>query len=94
MSERNYRELFYNASDAIWTHDLDGRMTVANKACEKMTGYAVDDLAGKNVTEFLSEEALALAREVKRRLLKGEPVDERYEQSEYSEGMGRRQLWN
>jgi len=79
-SEEKYRELFQNASDAIWIHDLEGRMTVANKACEKMTGYAVDELAGKNVTEFLSEDALALARDVKRRLLKGEPVDERYEQ--------------
>lgn len=80
LSERNYRELFQNASDAIWTHDLEGRMAVANKACEKMTGYTVDELVGKNVTEFLSEDALALARDVKRRLLKGEPVDERYEQ--------------
>ncbi len=80
VSEEKYHELFQNASDAIWTHDLDGRMTVANKACEKMTGYTVDELLGREVTEFLSEDALALARNVKRRLLKGEPVDERYEQ--------------
>lgn len=79
-SEENYRELFQNASDAIWIHDLDGKMTVANKACEKMTGYTVDELVGRNVAEFLSEDALALARDVKRRLLKGEPVEERYEQ--------------
>ncbi|MGB2798793.1 MAG: PAS domain S-box protein [Dehalococcoidia bacterium] len=79
-SEEKYRELFQNASDAIWIHDLDGKMTVANKACEKMTGYNVDELVDRNVTEFLSEDALALARDVKRRLLKGEPVDERYEQ--------------
>lgn len=79
-SEEKYRELFQNASDAIWIHDLDGRMIVANKACEKMTGYTVDELVGRNVTQFLSEEALALAREVKRRLLRGEPVEERYEQ--------------
>lgn len=79
-SEEKYRELFQNASDAIWIHNLDGKMTVANKACEKMTGYNVDELTDRNVTEFLSEDALALARDVKSRLLKGEPVDERYEQ--------------
>jgi len=79
-SEENYRELFQSASDAIWIHNLDGRMIVANKACEKMTGYTVDELVGRNVTEFLSTEALALAREVKTRLLRGEPVEERYEQ--------------
>jgi len=79
-SEENYRELFQNASDAIWIHDLDGKMIVANKACEKMTGYAVDELVGRNVTQFLSEEARALAREVKTGLLRGEPVEERYEQ--------------
>lgn len=79
-SEERYRELFQNASDAIWIHNLDGKMTVANKACEKMTGYNVDELADRNVTEFLSEDALALARDVKSRLLNGEPVDERYEQ--------------
>jgi len=79
-SEEKYRELFQNASDAIWIHDLDGKMTVANKACEKMTGYNLDELVDRNVTEFLSEDALALARDIKRRLLKGEPVDERYEQ--------------
>ena len=80
LSERNYRELFQNASDAIWIHDLEGRMTVANKACEKMTGYSMEELVGRNVTEFLSEEAHALARDVKRRLLNGEHFDERYEQ--------------
>ncbi|MDY6917155.1 MAG: PAS domain S-box protein, partial [Chloroflexota bacterium] len=79
-SEERYRELFQNASDAIWMHDLEGRMTVANKACEKMTGYTVNELLGRRVTEFLSQEAYHLAKEVKRRLLSGEPLDERYEQ--------------
>jgi len=80
LSEKNYRDLFQNASDAIWIHDLNGNITAANRATEKMTGYNIDELSGKNVTEFLSEDAYALASMVKRRLLKGEPVDDRYEQ--------------
>ena len=80
LSEKNYRDLFQNASDAIWIHDLKGNITAANRASTKLTGYTADELLGKNVTEFLSEDAYSLATMVKRKLLKGEPVDDRYEQ--------------
>jgi len=79
-SRRRYEELFTGASDAIWIHDSEGTITLANKACEKLTGFSVAELTGKNVSQFLSPEALALAREVKQRLLKGEAMEERYEQ--------------
>jgi two-component system sensor histidine kinase DegS len=79
-SRRNYEELFTNASDAIWIHDIDGNITLANKACEKLTGYSVSELIGKNVREFLTPEALTLARQVRDRLLRGEAMEHRYEQ--------------
>jgi diguanylate cyclase (GGDEF)-like protein/PAS domain S-box-containing protein len=37
-SER-YRELFENAFDMMFTHDLTGKLTSVNKAAERMTGY-------------------------------------------------------
>jgi PAS domain S-box-containing protein len=80
VSERKYRTLFENANDAIWVHDVEGRFTSANKACEKLTGYLVEELLGKNVSELLSEESLSLARMVARKLLNGEPVEHGYEQ--------------
>ena len=80
LSEEKYREIFQNASDAIWIHDLKGNITAANRASEKLTGYTVDELRTKNVTEFLSENASTLASVVKRKLLEGEPVEPRYEQ--------------
>jgi two-component system sensor histidine kinase DegS len=80
LSEGKYRELFQNASDAIWVHDLEGNITAANKASEKLTGYTVDELLGKNVTEFLSENGYTLASMVKGKLLEGEPIEPRYEQ--------------
>ncbi len=80
LSRQRYEELFTDASDAIWVHDIEGNITLANKACEKLTGFSVAELTGKNVSQFLSPEALALAREVKQRLLKGEAMEERYEQ--------------
>ena len=79
-SRQRYEELFTDASDAIWIHDMEGDITLANKACEKLTGFSVAELTGKNVSQFLSPEALVLAREVKQRLLKGEAIEERYEQ--------------
>ena len=79
-SERNYRGLFENANDAIWVHDLEGNYVVANRASEKVTGYSVEELMGMSVKAFLSEESLGLARDVKRRLLANEPLEQPYEQ--------------
>jgi two-component system, NarL family, sensor histidine kinase DegS len=80
LARQRYEELFDNASDAIWVHDLEGKITLANKACERLTGYPVSQLAGKNVREFLTAEAMALAREVRERLLRGDVMEHRYEQ--------------
>jgi len=80
LSQQNYEELFSNASDAIWIHDIEGNIILANKACEKVTAYSVSELIGKNVREFLTPEALISARQVKDRLLRGEAMEHRYEQ--------------
>jgi len=79
-SERSYRELFEVAPDAIWVHDLQGNILKANKATEKLTGFSAQELAGVNVKALLSEEGLRLAKEVRRRLVKGEAVAQPYEQ--------------
>jgi PAS domain S-box-containing protein len=79
-SQESYEELFTNASDAIWVHDTDGNIIIANKACEKLTGYSPDDLVGKNVSDFMSPDALKIARQVKTRLMKGQAIDQRYDQ--------------
>ncbi|MFC2058670.1 PAS domain S-box protein [Chloroflexota bacterium] len=79
-SEANYRDLFQNASDAIWVHDLEGRMIEANNACEKLTGYTLEELSARKAADFLAPDALDLAKEVRTKLLKGETIDQRYEQ--------------
>ncbi len=80
VSERNYRGLFENANDAIWVHDLQGNITVANKACETQTGYGMSELIGINVKQFLPREGLALAMQMRQKLLINEPIDQPYEQ--------------
>jgi two-component system sensor histidine kinase DegS len=80
VSEQKYRYLFENASDAIWVQDVNGLIVDANRAFEKMTGFTVRELKGVPLTRFLSPESLALAREVRDRLAKGEDFEQPYEQ--------------
>ncbi len=79
-SERNYKVLFENANDAIWIHDLEGEITAANEAHARLTGYSVEELSHMNVHGFLSEDSLALAKQVRHRLYQGEIINKPYEQ--------------
>ncbi len=80
LTEQNYRYLFDNASDAIWIHDMKGEILDANKASEKLTGYTRRELLGMNITRFLIEEFPDTAREIRHKLLKGEAIEQPYEQ--------------
>jgi PAS domain S-box-containing protein len=79
-SEERYRQLFENAHDGIWIHDLEGNFINANKAMEKMTGYSREDLYRLNVKSFLSDDSLDLAHRIRSKLLNNEPVEQPYEQ--------------
>jgi len=79
-SEQRYRQLFEDAQDAIWLHDFDGNITVANRAGSKLTGYDIEELAKMNVRSFLSEGSLEMASKIGQRLLANEPVEQPYEQ--------------
>jgi two-component system sensor histidine kinase DegS len=80
ISERNYRQLFENASDAIWVHDLEGDITTANEAAGKLVGYSPEELKRMNVRKFLTEESLNLTSQIRQKLLAREPVEQPYEQ--------------
>jgi PAS domain S-box-containing protein len=80
LSERRYRELFENAHDAIWEHDLEGNITAANRASEALGGYNRKELIGMNVRTFLTEDSLNLAGHIRSNLFSGEPTEQPYEQ--------------
>ena len=80
VSEKNYRGLFENANDAIWVHDLEGRIVVANVASEKQTGYSVEELTRMDVRDFLPEGSLILAAQVRQKLFENQPFEQPYEQ--------------
>lgn len=52
-SEKRFRGLFENASDAIWLQDSRGRLVEANAACASLTGYGADEMIGQPVERFL-----------------------------------------
>lgn len=80
VSERNYRELFKNAHDAIWVHDLGGNIIAANQAAASLTGYSLEELVSMKATDFLLPESLASAGEVRRNLIEKQPSEQPYTQ--------------
>lgn len=79
-SETEYRGLFENARHAIWIQDLEGNIIAANKAFAELTRYSQEELKGVKVWELLSEESPSLGREIEHGLLRGNALDQPYEQ--------------
>ena len=63
-SEERYRELFENANDIIYTHDLTGNFTSLNRTGERVTGYTRDEAARMNIGQVVAPEHLGRAREM------------------------------
>ena len=79
QSEERYRDLFENASDAIWLHDLEGNIFAANRACERVSGYSSEELKGINVGQLVAEDSKPGIEEIEQGLLQNKPVDHRCE---------------
>ena len=73
-SETRYRELFENATDIIYTHDLQGFFTSVNKAAERLSGYTRAEALQMHIAQVVVSEQLALANQVTARQLAGETV--------------------
>jgi PAS domain S-box-containing protein len=79
-ADKNFKELFERAHDAIWIQDSDGKILDANQAASDFTGYRRERLIGGDVIRSLNPVALELAREVRYKLLNGINVVQPYEQ--------------
>lgn len=56
-SEERFRELFENANDVIFLHDLNGKVLAINRAAEYLTGYSRTEVVGRNFEDFIAPEA-------------------------------------
>ena len=61
-SEERYRELFDNASDLVYTHDLTGRFTAINQATERLFGYTSEEALCLNIRDIVEPEDQAQLR--------------------------------
>lgn len=71
-SEQRYRELFDNARDLVYTHDLHGNFTALNRAAQQITGYSRDEALQMNLAQLVAPEHLELAQAMIARNLGGE----------------------
>jgi PAS domain S-box-containing protein len=61
-SEARYRELYDNANDVIYTHDLEARFTSLNRAAERVFGYEPGEALGRSFLEVLAPDSMKHAR--------------------------------
>ncbi len=74
-SEEKFRGIAERSFDAIFTLDLEGRITYASPAAEKMSGYGAAELVGNNLRLFLSESEVGKVMEAFARTIGGEMVE-------------------
>jgi two-component system cell cycle sensor histidine kinase/response regulator CckA len=78
-SEERYRELFENANDIVYTHDLAGNFTSINNAAGRVLGYTQDDVHRLNVRDVVAPEHVTVAQEMIARKVGGDASRTEYE---------------
>lgn len=71
LKER-YVNLFENANDIVYTHDLAGRITSINQTGERLLQRPRDAVLNKNIVEFVVPEEQGAARQWLHQVLNGE----------------------
>jgi diguanylate cyclase (GGDEF)-like protein/PAS domain S-box-containing protein len=54
QSEMRYRDLFENANDIVYTHELEGRITSMNLAGLRATGYSLDEVLSMDIQQLVA----------------------------------------
>lgn len=71
-TEERYLELFENAHDIVYTHDLDCHLTSINKAAERITGYTGAEALQMTAGDLVDPEQLKIACRTMERQIAGE----------------------
>ncbi len=71
-SEESYRDLFENAQDPIYVHDLNGVYISVNRAAEELAGFTRAEIVGKNFADFMAPEYVEQIRANLKKKLEGE----------------------
>ncbi len=73
-SEQRYRDLFDNAHDSIWLHDLEENIVVANKSFVRLTGYSLEESKDIKAGSLIAEGCVDRIAGIENPLLRGEEI--------------------
>ena len=68
---KQFFDLFENSTDAIYTHDLDGRITSCNRAAELLSDYSREEMLTKKISDLLTPGSVERATEMTGLKLRG-----------------------
>jgi PAS domain S-box-containing protein len=71
-SEERYRELFENASDLVYTTDLEGGLTSLNRVAEQTLAYSREEAAQMNFRQLVDPRHWQRVEQTRERLLAGD----------------------
>jgi two-component system NtrC family sensor kinase len=71
-SEERYRELFENASDIVYTTDLEGRLTSLNRVAEQTIGYSREEAPQMHLRQLVNPKHWPRVEQSGERLLAGD----------------------
>ncbi len=72
--KERYLDLFENANDMVFTHDLTGHMTSINKAGERLLQHPRGEILTKGLVDLIAEEQRPAAREWLKQVTTGREI--------------------
>ncbi|HYD33977.1 MAG TPA: PAS domain S-box protein, partial [Methylophilaceae bacterium] len=72
-TKRSFEELFGRHPDAVFAFDREGRLSSANAALEKLTGYSTQELMAMQLSKLVKHASLASLQVCFSKALAGEP---------------------
>ncbi|MER3632474.1 MAG: hypothetical protein C4325_10190, partial [Blastocatellia bacterium] len=79
LGEERFRNIFDNASDIIYVHDLEGNYLSINKAGERIFGYSPEEATALNMTDVIAPDQLEFVRAQLMKKLSGDCKQTSYE---------------
>jgi PAS domain S-box-containing protein len=75
-SEALYRDLFENADDPMYTHDLKGYFLTVNKVGLKMLGGTEEEIIGSHISKWLTPESYKIFEDRARKFFLNQPLEQ------------------
>ncbi len=78
-SEKKYRELWEDANDMLYIHDLEGNFLEANIMALEIFGYSADDISERSIIDIIDPEYVDIALQKLEKLIETKKPTETFE---------------